>query len=298
MTTAPYILGDWGTTSARFHLCRDGAVVATVTGPGAKFTDDLGQAYREAVAPWVDQHGPLMAVLCGMVGSNIGWCEAGYMACPAMVSDFVDQMISVSDDSGYVHIVPGVKTASNFMGLPDVMRGEETQILGWAAHNGGDGFLCLPGTHTKWVDFKDGKITNFTTSLNGELYNVLAQHSILLGADPRHEAQLSHAFRYGVEVGAATASLNQVLFSARALQLNGTYDPAQATSYLLGLLIGSDVKSGLELAGPQTINIIGGAKPTSFYQDAIIHLGVDAKVFDGQDAVLQGLVQLYKYLNR
>lgn len=288
-----YILGDWGTSSARFYLFKEGKIVDSVKGTGIKFCKSPKDAFHKTVEPWIKSHGSLTSVLCGMVGANIGWREAGYCPCPAGASDLAAQLTSFSTEHGVVNIVPGVKTMESLTGLPDVMRGEETQIFGWAKAQSNDGMLCLPGTHTKWVQFRDGKICNFVSSMNGELFNILKDHSVLIGAETLPDATIGDEFRRGVKTGSSGISLNQLLFSVRALQLEGEYDKVQAKSYLLGLLIGSDVKDGLNYFSDQDLSIIGGLAPSSFYAEAIRHLGGNANIYDGQEASLQGLQAIH-----
>ena len=42
-----------------------------------------------------------------------------------------------------------------------------------------DCLACHPGTHTKWVAARDGRITGFRTVMTGELFALLKEHSIL-----------------------------------------------------------------------------------------------------------------------
>ncbi len=289
-----YILGDWGTSSARFYLCRDRAVLDSVNGPGIKFTTDAADVFLKTINPWLEAHGPLPSMLCGMVGSNIGWQEAGYIECPANADRLLEKKIAFSSPGGDITIIPGVKTKKGLTGLPDMMRGEEVQILGWASKHGNDGLLCLPGTHTKWAYFKDGKIDNFVSSLNGELFNILATHSVLISDISLHPPEINASFHRGLDIGASGESLNQLLFSVRSRQLNGDDGQESAQSYLLGLLIGSDVSSGFKFADGAVISVIGGEGPAKFYAEAIRHLGGKADVYDGQEESIAGLGHLYE----
>ncbi len=291
-----YILGDWGTSSARFYLCQNGAVKDCVNGPGVKFTDNVGEAFHEAVNPWVRTHGPLTSVLCGMVGSNIGWKDAGYIMCPADMVTLSEKKTKFSSRSGEVVLIPGVRTNKGLTSLPDMMRGEEVQIMGWAETHAQDALLCLPGTHTKWAIFRNGKIENFVSSLNGELFNILASHSVLINDASSHQPKINSAFHQGLEIGASDVSLNQLLFSVRSQQLSGDKSEEEAQSYLLGLLIGSDVSGVLKYSVGTPIQVIGGEAPARFYDEAIRYLGGATTVYDGQNISLTGLQRLYQAL--
>ena len=288
-----YILGDWGTSSARFYLCKNGEVIESLTGPGIKFTPNPAELYHETVRRWVNAHGDLKSLLSGMVGANIGWREAGYIDCPADAEALLEKKVTFTSPSGEIIIIPGVKTNQSLTGQADMMRGEEVQVFGWAYDHGHDGLLCLPGTHTKWTHFKDGKIDNFVSSLNGELFNILAEHSVLIGKNTSSAPTLNDAFKKGVEIGASSTSLNQLLFSVRSRQLNGDDAPEDSQSYLLGLLIGSDVSSGFNYAEGGPITVIGGEGPARFYAEAIRRLGGKVHIYDGQKSSIAGLGGLY-----
>lgn len=288
----PIILGDWGTSSCRLYLCDGETILGSATAPGIKFVDNPAETFTKTIEPWVAKYGALEAVLCGMVGSNIGWSDAGYMECPVGLSDYGDKLVHVETAIGSVKIVPGVKTSIGLAGTPDVMRGEETQILGWAASHPSDALLCLPGTHTKWVQIENGKIKNFMTSVNGELFDVILNHSVLVGGTNLPPACIGDEYRHGLERAANGTPLTQQLMSVRSYQIMGTYDVIQAKSYLLGLLIGSDVFGSLKFAQGTPISVIGGSAPASFYAEAIRTLGGEANIYGGQEASLTGLREI------
>ncbi len=76
-----------------------------------------------------------------------------------------------------MRIIPGLRCAG-LTGAPDVMRGEETQVLGWLAQHPdrqqGRHLVCHPGTHAKWVVVEDGRIVRFVTAMTGEMFAVLS----------------------------------------------------------------------------------------------------------------------------
>ena len=285
----PIILGDWGTSSCRLYLCEGETIIDSATTSGIKFVDSPEVTFNETIKPWVEKYGKLNAVLCGMVGSNIGWQDAGYMDCPVALEDFSGHLISLSTETCNIKIVPGVKTQTGLAKTPDVMRGEETQILGWASSHNSDGLLCLPGTHTKWAHIEDRKIQNFMTSVNGELFDVILNHSVLVGGSNLPPACIGDEYRNGIETASSGIPLTQQLMSVRSHQIMGTYDVIQAKSYLLGLLIGTDVAGSLQHSNGVPISVIGGSAPASFYAEAIRMLGGTANIYGGQEASLTGL---------
>jgi len=131
-----------------------------------------------------------------MIGSRQGWVEAPYVDCPASLTALSDHLVEVP--LGSLAIVPGVATR-DAAGLPDVMRGEETQLLGAVGADESGVLAVLPGTHSKWARVEHGRIVDFTTFMTGELYAVLIDHS-MLGRIAGHEpGRLSReAFSQGV----------------------------------------------------------------------------------------------------
>ena len=148
---------------------------------GGECADGFELAFEEACGDWLDAQPDLPVIACGMVGSAQGWREAAYCETPANVANLGNSLQTLVSLRGTrVHIVPGVIQRSR---LPNVMRGEETQVLGVLQNlpvdAGGDLLIGLPGSHSKWVEVVEGRITHFDTFMTGEVFAVLSEHSIL-----------------------------------------------------------------------------------------------------------------------
>jgi len=280
----------------------DGAGVADlVTGSGiSQLQEPVPDVLFAAIHDWVAEHGKLDLLLAGMVGSNIGWRAAPYVPCPAELGELANRLVTFEECGHSVAIVPGL-SCTNILGQPDMMRGEELQILGWLRSKrptSKDAYLlCLPGTHTKWVRVADGAIETFTTSLTGEVYALLKQQSVLLPRDGSPETAEFDAdsFRQGLRVATGDgASLLHSLFSTRGRQLAGGSDNVEPSSYLSGLLIGSDVaaanRSSLGSAGP--VELIGDPALCEKFELALLESGREANVMDGTKAVSAGFQAL------
>ena len=158
---ASLIAIDWGTTRFRAWLVGgDGAIrdrVDTAAGILSVAGGDFGGAFDRLVGPWLQQHGRMPVVASGMIGSRQGWREAPYAECPAGAADLAGKLVAVSSPIGHeAWLVPGVMRTDED-GIPDVMRGEETQIVGCLAE--GDPprrLFVLPGTHSKWAIVEAG----------------------------------------------------------------------------------------------------------------------------------------------
>jgi 2-dehydro-3-deoxygalactonokinase len=171
---------DWGTSSLRaYRFARDGKVAAHRYTPRGILTvppDGFPGTLRAVVGDWIAD-GEDRVLMCGMVGSRQGWREAPYLPCPAGLDGLAGAAIPIPFDGATVQVLPGL-TCRDRHGVPEVMRGEETQILG-AARDGAEMTVCLPGSHSKWARVKDGSVLGFTTHFTGEAFAVLSSHTIL-----------------------------------------------------------------------------------------------------------------------
>lgn len=288
---------DWGTTNLRaWALDASGAVLAERDFPLGVSRLQPGEAPRrfaEEVRPALDAT-TAPAVLCGMVGSNLGWTAAPYVDCPVGLPDLGAAMVPAPGDPR-AWIVPGVRV-EGFNGRGDVMRGEETQLFGWLAgapdRAKGRVLVCHPGTHAKWMRVEDGRLTRFVTAMTGELFAVLSQHSVLRNATPPEDLA---AFDEGVDAAGDGDALAARLFTARA-RVVGRGAPAGSTSsYLSGLLIGADVAATprlLDAGGDETVVLLGDARLCGLYARALAGRGRRTQTFDGEAAAVAGLLAL------
>jgi len=176
------LLADWGSTHLRLWLVDDGMrVIHRQSGPQGQASlapDD----YAPILIGYLDRHRlphDMPIAICGMAGAVAGWREAAYVDCPARLASLPDHAIRVSPALPRCAILPGVAMRDD--DHPDAMRGEETQCLGAHVSGVGDGWICLPGTHSKWVRIKGGVIERFTTYMTGDLFAALRRHGALAG---------------------------------------------------------------------------------------------------------------------
>ena len=172
-----FIAVDWGTTNRRgYRIGADGALADSFEDEKGVLSVPAG-GFPAAVAEIRERLGDWPILFAGMVGSNRGWVEAPYVACPAGFQDLASRLVWV--EPGRSAIVPGVSIDAGE--AADVMRGEEMQILGALASGsiGPDCVVCHPGTHNKWIRLEGGCIATFRTVMTGEMFNLLREHSIL-----------------------------------------------------------------------------------------------------------------------
>ena len=231
---------DWGTTSARaYRLDAAGGVRGTRSAPlgiGSLKDGKFAAALDGLLDDWRNDDVPRIA--CGMIGSRQGWIEAPYVECPSDLEQIGRSLTATP--GGELRIVPGARCVDD-AGVPDVMRGEETQLVGSMRRDDERTLAVLPGTHSKWAIVERGRLVKFATFMTGELYAVLLAHSILgrMAAEPGGEAMA--AFDRGVLRGSAGVGLAHAIFGARTLALGGALAVDEVGDWLSGVLIGDEI---------------------------------------------------------
>lgn len=287
---------DWGTSSFRAYLMQaDGAVVARIESPRGVLT--IGKGEHETVlagfiGEWLGRAGRLPVLMAGMVGARQGWVEAPYAACPAGLPEIASAIVTVKTRAmGAIGLTPGVSVVDRH-GAPDVMRGEETQILGALAATGrADGVFVLPGTHSKWARVEAGRIVSFATYMTGEVFGALKDHTILgrlMDAAP----QDGPGFAEGVRAASRlerSGDLLHAIFMTRTLGLFDRLGADQLSDYLSGLLIGAELASGAR--GARSAVVVGSPALTARYcaAGAIVGLALEPAP---EDCAARGLLAL------
>ncbi|MDA9491400.1 2-dehydro-3-deoxygalactonokinase [Bradyrhizobium sp. CCBAU 11361] len=294
MTEPAYVAVDWGTSSFRLWLIdRAGRVLAERRSDegmlAAAKTGFAGVLQSHLAAIEAPDHLPVL--VCGMAGAKTGWVEAGYVDTPAPLSAILKQAVRVPGEARDIRILPGI--AQRDVKAPDVMRGEETQLLGaLGLAAAGEALVCMPGTHSKWVRVKDGTVAHFSTFMTGELFSVVSRETILslavAGADDAEDvASFKTAVKAAFEAPAFAANL---LFGARSRQLLFGGTPAAARETLSGTLIGVELAAGLSGAVPKAgVTLIASGRLAMLYRLAFDALPVIVTPIDADEAVRRGL---------
>ena len=264
---------DWGSSSLRGALLDvDGAAMEERAFPRGILTVEAGgfpDVFQSCFGDWMTPG--TLCLISGMAGSKQGWREAPYCACPAGFGAIAAALEWV--EPGRIAIVPGLSIDKN--GVPDVMRGEETQIFGALQLLGlTNTRLVLPGTHSKWVTVENRQVTDFSTWMTGELYALLRRQSILARMLPDDEPSLeAAAFEQGVAHALAGPGLLNTAFSTRTLSLFQRMATDALPSYLSGVVIGEELKSQ-PLARGERVVVMGAEALTARYEQALAQLGV------------------------
>jgi 2-dehydro-3-deoxygalactonokinase len=288
-----FVVVDWGTSSFRGWLMSDGEALAESRGSEGM----LHCAGAGGFAPVLRDHLARLGapegapvLICGMAGARQGWVEAPYLKVPTRLDALHEGAIRV-DAPGDIRILPGIAQAR--ADAPDVMRGEETQLLG-VTESDFTGLVCIPGTHSKWVRIEDGRIVAFSTYMTGELFSVIAQHSILLHAvEPGAAPADSQPFRDGVSTAlAAPTALTASLFRLRAAQLLGIEQRTDGAARLSGLLIGTEIADAQRQHGSlRSVRLIAAGALGKLYEAALGAQDIDVTVVDAEQASRRGLAK-------
>lgn len=277
--TGPNLIGiDWGTSSVRvYDLEPEVPIERIVSDQGIKRVEDPS-AFEPLFEGMLDRLGigDASVVMSGMITSQQGWIETPYVSTPASADDVAGATVRHEVGGRSVWAMPGVSHAS--ASGTDLMRGEETQIVGVLATRGVDeATIVLPGTHSKWVVVEQGAMTSFATFVTGELFELVRDHSIIGAVIDGRSADES-AFARGVEDGLDrdrdSGGLLHSLFSVRT---SGVLEPASRPglhSYLSGLLIGTEIGGATAKSAPSNVTLVGDNDQVSRYRTAFEIAGI------------------------
>lgn len=289
-----WIAVDWGTSNLRaWGIDAEGEATFSRSSPEGmgkltreQYPDVLARLVGDAAGDATD------VLICGMAGARQGWLEAPYLDAPANLDRLAGGAVAPQMPGALrPRILPGVCLREQ--GSEDVMRGEETQLLGLAALSGGfSGLVVMPGTHSKWALIEGHRLERFSSAMTGEIYEVLRTHSVL-----RHSLQgeLDGADRdLGFDAGLAQGldrpeRLTATLFKVRAGSLLSGRSAPWCAGFLSGLLIGAEIGGQRDWIGEAEIPLVGSTGICALYQKAFGRIGARSRIVDATDATLAGL---------
>jgi 2-dehydro-3-deoxygalactonokinase len=295
-STTPLLGIDWGSSNRRTYVLDARGVLlrqhddeAGILHVDGDFQSSLRALLRELDIDRAD------IVMSGMVGSRNGWREVPYLSTEHPLSELTAAMMEVDVGLAGVRarIVPGYQFVAA-SGLPDVMRGEETQVFGALQFGAIDGCFLLPGTHGKWVRVAGGKIVDLATFMTGELFALLTQHGTLAKAMNGTES-IPEAFAAGVEA-AGHGGFTHTAFCTRALIVTDRMPPSHGASFLSGLLIGCELHDILRMNGgvlPSELQVICSVELTQRYLNALELLGIRARAWKPDEVYVAALRSLF-----
>lgn len=304
---------DWGTSSLRAYRLGEGGLVLQQRelARGIMQVEGVGDeafehALEEACGDWLSEEPSVPLIACGMIGSAQGWREAPYIQSPVAIEQLGAALTPICTGRGHVlWVIAGVIQRGE---LPNLMRGEETQVFGLAAGQMAEQLaeqhdapllIGLPGSHSKWVRVEAGRIVGFHTFMTGEVYAALLAHTILGRTAIASDGFDVAAFDRGLSVAGSPEGRGGVLstiFSSRSLVLTGELAGQGQADYLSGLLIGHEVRALATLCQTtpeQRIVLIGSSSLCDRYLRALKHCGYRTTNLASQ-ATAAGLWQIAK----
>ncbi len=283
---------DWGSSNRRAWALGAGGGILQQRADGkgllAHADRNFAPSLAEFLADWLAAAPGVPVIMAGMVGSRMGWIEVPYLPAPLPLTDLARHLCKAGEVAGSAcWIVPGVSLDDALQ--PEVMRGEECQMLG-AVLAGGERsrLFVLPGTHSKWARVEDGRLTSFRTYITGELFDLLSRSGTLAQLMPS-TGEDDAAFARGVAAAQDAQLLNR-LFSVRSLALFNRLSGAELRSYLSGLLVGAEMRDAMSAwpdAAATGAVCIGSAGMIARYAAAAARLGLALQGFDNE-AILPG----------
>lgn len=286
------VAADWGTSNFRLWLlARDGAPIKEHRSEQGltRVADKNFAAVLDSRLSEMKVPAGLPVVICGMAGSRQGWLEAPYVETPASLDNVLLSAVRIQGSSRDIRILPGI--AQKSLDAPDVMRGEETQLLGLPDFPD-EATVCMPGTHCKWVGLRGRIVTGFTTFLTGELYNLFSTASLLQhSVDPAARVQPGHAdfLQTCAELIKSPELLTSRLFAIRAAGLLHGLSRERASAILSGLLIGAEIGAARRSFQSSRIILVGSGRLGTLYEAALALAGYEVDPVDAEAVVRTGL---------
>jgi len=292
----PWVALDWGTSNFRAYLMDNNHVIDQVsTQEGMKFVgqNEFEKTLIKNIDAWNNKFDIKVVIASGMVGAKQGWIEVPYINSPCDIRNLNFKTLKIFDDVN-IHILSGLSQYNP----SDVMRGEETQIAGFLLDNVDfNGSICLPGTHSKWVNMNSYNIQEFTTFLTGELYEIVKKYSILnhsLNTTELDDEIVKSSAKLIIE---NPSFISNKLFEIRADNLLKNSNQTSNNSKLVGYLLGIELSGSRTYWEDKDLVIIGSSNLNKYYELILNGRSNSIRLFNSSEMALNGLSFYKKSLN-
>ena len=291
-----WIAVDWGTSSFRAYLVEDKVVKDTIeTKDGMKFIKDnnFENTFINLIGKWLIKNKKTDVLASGMLGARQGWIEAPYEKAPCNLNNLNFISPTLIDSRVSLKIFSGISQNDP----PDVMRGEETQIAGFLSDNFQfKGSVCLPGTHSKWVQVNQNNLEKFKTFMTGELFEIISKNSVLVHSVVSDEFDKTEFLKSADKILKQPKLFGNSLFQLRADDLINSGSAVIYKSRLSGYLLGLELLGSLEFWENNDIVLIGNKNLVDLYGDVLISKVSSIQKFTSKDMILKGLKGFRKKL--
>jgi len=292
------IVIDWGTTNLRAYHCQDDGTIINRLDDFRGIKSLRKQDYSVILTGIIEHFNAQKEsiYISGMAGSRNGWVEVPYQQVPLTGHQLAKSLQPLPPPSpGY--LVPGVRTIAND-GSTDVIRGEEVQVIGAVTRLAlEDALLCLPGTHSKWLQVEQRNITSFVTFMTGDVFQALGQTILACKTDDGFHQDV---FLQGVDaVTEIDGGLLHQLFMARTRMLDSTLEEIAVSSFISGLLLGHELQQAqLLYKSIAKVIVIGSDQLSERYRCALQHQSIKVDVLGSDLATCAGMATLCQCLKR
>ncbi len=279
---------DWGTSSFRIWLINsDGRIIKRIRS-NQGIVNCRDKTFESILTENLERLNPRQKIICiisGMITSRSGWIETPYICCPASINEIASRLVSHrTNHNGEIFFVPGICQRKP---SPDIMRGEESQLIGLDLAK--DKIVILPGTHSKWVKIENCAVSRFTSFMTGEIFELLTRKTTL--ASVLTSPWSDKEFLSGVaDAEKSTVSLLSSLFRLRSEAILDC-SASKGKSYLSGFLIGTEIAEAFKLYNDKPVQIVGESYLAELYKKALKRRKIFAQV-SAQDITAQGLFRI------
>lgn len=319
MNMEKFLACDWGTSTFRLRLVDEAtcSVIAerrsqqgisdtyhrwkqTNTTPESRpgfYLTVINEAIRQFEINLSISLENIPVVISGMASASIGMIELPYARLPFSIDGaglVVHTLPPTPDFQHPVCMISGARDEN------DVMRGEETQLIGASQFSSPEEQLYIfPGTHSKHITVKNGKAVAVKTYMTGEFFELLSKKSILSHSIEEGQgldiSSNKLSFEKGIEVGLQSDLLHHA-FLVRTNDLFSAASKQENYYYLSGLLIGAEL-SRLTKGNFPFIALVSNQAMFDLYSLALQISGInniqfcnaDEAIIKGQHAILQNL---------
>ena len=242
-------------------------------------------------------------IASGVITCEFGLCHLEHTTAPVGIEELHNALhktvLSEITTIPFVFI-RGVKTATDDFAKADMMRGEETEIMGLYDAAYGDCLYILPGSHSKLISVNvDGKIADFSTMLTGEMIAAFTKETVLKAAVDLNTESLSSAYLLRGYDYAAEYGINQALFKVRVLKNIFAETAEHVYSFFMGVVLCDEIQQIIK-SGKRKI-VIGGRKQIKEATALLLreHSTVEVIVLSDEavdNATVLGAIRIYTKL--
>ncbi len=302
-----YITIDGGTTNTRVSLVKNQRIVQTVKlSVGARIGIDnkklLVSEIKKAVCGLSEGEQIERILASGMITSEFGLYNLPHISAPAGIAQLHGGMCEVVLDGISdipIVFIPGVKVSDGTLQNTDMMRGEETELIGLAEYGYNECIYVLPGSHSKIIRVDScGRISDFSTMLTGEMIAALSGATILKDAVSLNQSETDDEFLIKGYDYCSRSGINEALFKIRVLKNMFGATEKEVYSFFIGVVLQAEISKIADTDVKKII--IGGKEQIKNAMYRLLRHSCDKEVILVSDEMADsapslGMIRIYEY---